>query len=119
MTARFIKILLDFTLSPCYCKQNKEGQAASETLVSNSHPGGRAVVVHLGHVPAVRSMPTCLFSHQVLIHTSDGPQGIAEGIPLKYGKQRDTAEHTLIDFYSKHSVHMLFQGKLTRRGLVE
>lgn len=77
------------------------------------------LVVHLGHVAAVRSMLTCLFSHQVLMHTSDGPQGKEGGGPLKYGKQRDMPEHTLIDFYSKHSAHMLVRGKLTRRAMVE
>lgn len=35
---------------------------------------------------------------------------------LKYGKQHDTVEHTLIDFYSKYSAHMRVQGKLTRRA---
>lgn len=90
---------------------------ASKTLVSNpTQEAERAVVVHLGHVRAVRSMPTCLFSHQVHIHTGDGPQGIEEDRPLKYGQQDDTVEHILIDFYS---VHMLVQGKLTRRATAE
>lgn len=75
--------------------------------------------MHLGHVSAVCSMPSCLFLHQVLIHTGDGPQGIEEGRPLKYGKQRDMVGGTLIDFYSKHSAHMLVQGKLTRRAIAE
>ncbi len=81
--------------------------------------GGAVVVVHLGHVPAVRSMPTCLLPHQVLIHTGDGPQGIGEGRPLKYGKQRDIAEHTPTDSYSRRPAHMFVRGKLTRRAIAE
>lgn len=53
------------------------------------------------------------------MHASDGPQGIEEGRPLKYGEQHDTVEHTLIDSYSKHFAHMLVHGKLTRRGKAE
>ena len=44
-------------LVPCYRGQNKEGQTASEPLVSSPYPGGRAVVVHRGHVP--RCPPQC------------------------------------------------------------
>ncbi len=97
-----------------------QGRSSSlQDAGEQSQPRGRAVVVQLGHVPAVRSVPTCLFSHQVLIHTGDGPQGIEEGRPLKYGMQRDIAEHTLIDFYSKHSAHMLVRGKVTGRATAE
>lgn len=57
--------------------QTEQGRSGSlPDAREQSHPGGREVVVHRGHVPAVLSMPTCLFSHQVLIHAGDGLQGI-------------------------------------------
>lgn len=64
-------------------------------------------------------MPTCLFSHQVLIHSGDGPRGIERGGLLKYDWQHETVQHSLIDFYSKHSAHMLVKGKLTRRATAQ
>lgn len=57
--------------------QTEQGRSGSlPDAREQSHPGGREVVVHRGHVPAVLSMPTCLFSHKVLIHAGDGLQGI-------------------------------------------
>lgn len=71
VTARFIKILLDFTvfLSATANTTRKVKRVSPKTLAGNPTPQGSRLVVHLAHVLTVRSMPTRLFSHQVLIHT--------------------------------------------------
>lgn len=78
MTAWFIKILLDFTSPPPPPpteNSTRKVRQPLKTLVDNPTQEAEQAVVHLGHVPAVRSMPTCLSSLQVLIHTGDGPRG--------------------------------------------
>lgn len=110
---------IGFHLGPGYCKQNKEGQAVSQMLVSNPTPEAERSLCTAVTFQLSSQCPLVSFHIRSSYMRVMDCREYKKVDPLKYGKQRDTVVHILIDFfYSKYS-HMLVQSERTRTAIVE
>lgn len=91
--------LIGFHLGPGYCKQNKEGRAASEMLVSNPTPEAeRSLCTSVTFLLSSQCPLVSFHIRSSYIRVMDRRE-YKKVDPLKYGRQRDTVVHILIDFY--------------------